>query len=76
MKTFSASLQTPASQLTAADELASGHGGSYSVDPATGRVTLLHRTQPAVVRPADAPSNLLDPAAAAAVDQSGADFAG
>jgi hypothetical protein len=76
MKTTFAQLQTPANELTAAEELAAGHGGSYSVDPATGTVTLLHRTQPAVVRPADAPRNLpaADPVTAA--DQRGADFAG
>lgn len=36
-------------QQTAQEQFDAGHGGSYSLDPATGERTLLARTEPATV---------------------------
>lgn len=65
----STDLQTPANELTAKEQLDAGHGGSYSLDPKTGTVTLVERTQDAVVdnKHPDAPQ--WQPAADAAPDQ-------
>ncbi|HYE39852.1 MAG TPA: hypothetical protein VEB23_07965 [Ramlibacter sp.] len=58
-------LQTPATpQDQAAKEYAAGHGGSYTVDPTTGAVTLNERTQDAVAagnKHPGAPRNLPGP---------------
>ena len=71
----STDLQTPATELTAAEQLAAGHGGSYRLDPKTGDVTLAERTQydgPLSRKHPDAPRGQPAPAA----PDAGADFAG
>jgi hypothetical protein len=63
MKTsLSTKLHTPATPDKSADQLRheAGHGGSYSCDPATGEITLLHATQGGAIsrKHPDAPRNL------------------
>jgi hypothetical protein len=61
----STQLQTSASELTPEQRLQAGHGGSYTVDPKSGSVTLNESTAPGVAgnKHPDAPRNL--PAASA-----------
>jgi hypothetical protein len=54
-------LQTPAG--TPAEQLAAGHGGSYTLDPRTGSVTLNARTEQAIAV-SRYPAELSSPAAA------------